>query len=395
MKKQLLIPLFTLSILMIATVLVILYGKGYRFSFEKGRPDLSGTGLLVATSIPDGAQVFINGHLTTATDNTINLAPGSYEVKIIKEGYFPWNKKIIVKNEVVAKADAYLFPTAPKLENITSIGVNNPVLDPTQTKIAYNVASQSAVTKNGVYVLDMSARPILTLQSAATQIADDTLGSFSTSLLSWSPDASQLIATISGQATYLLNSRGFNQNPQDVTETIAGVNTTWNKQETQKEKARLNALSSKLRTLVVNNFNVIGWSLDETKVLYRAKVSAKLPTIITPRMIGANSTEEQRSLKKDSVYTYDLKEDRNYLILDSLNTTSKPLSWFPDSKHLLYVNNQKVEIMEYDGQNITTIYAGPFVNDYVFSWPDATKIVILTNLGNPNISANLYTIGLK
>ncbi|MCL4354585.1 PEGA domain-containing protein [Patescibacteria group bacterium] len=395
MKKQLLIPLLTLSILLVATILVILYGKGYRFSFERGKPDLSGTGLLVATSIPDGAQVFINGHLTTATDNTINLAPGSYEVKITKEGYFPWNKKIIVKKEVVAKADAYLFPTAPKLENITSIGVSNPVLDPTQTKIAYNVSSQSALTKNGVYVLDMSARPILTLQSAATQIADDTLGAFSSTLLSWSPDASQLLATISGRATYLLNARGFNQNPQDITETIAGVNSTWSKQENDKEKARLSALSSKTRALVVNNFNVIGWSLDETKVLYKAKASTELPIIISPRMIGANSTEEQRSIKKDSVYTYDLKEDRNYKILDSLETTSKPLSWFPDSKHLVYVNNQKVEIMEYDGQNITTVYAGPFVNDYVFSWPDATKIVILTNLGNPNIPANLYTIVLK
>jgi hypothetical protein len=51
--------------------------------------------------------------------------------------------------------------------------------------------------------------------------------------------------------------------------------------------------------------------------------------------------------------------------------------------------------MDYDGQNKTTIYAGPFIDDYVFSWPDGSKILILTNLGNPSILPNLYTIGLK
>ena len=395
MRKQLLIPLLTLSVLLIVTVLVILYGTGYRFTFDKGRPDLSGTGLLVATSTPDGAQVFINDHLTTATDNTINLAPGTYDVKITKEGYFSWEKQIVVKKEVVAKADAFLFPTAPKLENITSIGVDKPVLDPTQTKIAYDVSSQSAVTKRGIYILDMSARPILTLQSAATQIVDDTLGNFSTSTLNWSPDASQIIATVSGQTSYLLSARGFNQSPQDITETIASIHADWDKQEADKEKARLDALPSKLRPVVVSNFDILSWSLDETKILYKAKGNSDLPIIINPRLIGANSTPEQRSIKKDSVYVYDIKEDRNYKILDSLPATTRPLSWFPDSAHLIYVHDQKVDVMEYDGQNITTVYAGPFINDYVFPWPDATKIVILTNLGNPNIPANLYTIVLK
>ena len=58
------------------------------------------------------------------------------------------------------------------MTSITNIGVLNPVIDPSQTKIAYAVASQSAV-KNGIYVLDMSVSPILTLQNASTQIVQD------------------------------------------------------------------------------------------------------------------------------------------------------------------------------------------------------------------------------
>ena len=55
----------------------------------------------------------------------------------------------------------------------------------------------------------------------------------------------------------------------------------------------------------------------------------------------------------------------------------------------------KIDMMEYDAQNQTTVYAGPFVDDLCFPWPDATRLVILTNLGNPTITPNLYTIGLK
>src|SRR5258708_27270290 len=119
MRRQVIISLSILLFLAIATIAVILYAKGYTFGFQSGKPEFSGTGLLVATSIPDGAQVFINEHLTTATDNTINLPPGQYAVKIYKEGYSPWMKTILVQKEVVAKAEALLFPTAPNFEPIT------------------------------------------------------------------------------------------------------------------------------------------------------------------------------------------------------------------------------------------------------------------------------------
>jgi Tol biopolymer transport system component len=216
--------------------------------------------------------------------------------------------------------------------------------------------------------------------------------------LAWSPDGSQLMATISAlssETTYLLDPKTLNQTPSDITETMASVNPIWQKQQAEKDKAQMDSLPSKLKKLVTGNFKILSWSADETKILYTALDTTSLPTIITPRLIGTNSTPEQRDLKKDAVYVYDIKEDRNYKILDSLTGTEVPLTWFPDSKHLIFVHNQKVDIMEYDSTNLTTVYAGPFVDHYVFPWPDGSKIVILTNLGNPSIDPNLYTITLK
>src|ERR1035437_9809308 len=242
--KKLIIPTLIVLFLIAGTIVVVLLGRGYGLNLNGSGPILAGTGLLVATSSPDGAQVIINGHLTTATDNTINLAPGEYDVKIFKEGYFPWQKKITIKKEVVSKADALLFPTAPQLTSITNVGIQNPVLDPTDTKLAYTVASQSA-TKNGIYVLDMSIRPIITLQNASTQLVDDTIVSFSRSTFTWSPDSAQMLAIIPGESlttTYLLQTNGINQAQQDVTETIASVNASWLKMKTEKDTARMNSL---------------------------------------------------------------------------------------------------------------------------------------------------------
>lgn len=395
MKKQYWISLFIVFCLLFGTVLVVLYGKGYRFNLDRGKPDLSGTGLLVVTSNPDGAQVFINDHLTTATNNTINLSPSVYEVKIFKEGYFTWQKKIKIQKEVVAKADALLFPTAPNLENITASGVENPVMDPSMTKIAYTVSSQTN-KKNGVYVLDMTVRPILTLQSASTQIVNNVNDEFSKAILSWSPDGKELLATISSSlanpTVYLLSASNFNDNQKDVTATLDLVKNSWEKEKLEKETSRLNTLKQPLRKMIMENFNIISWSLDETKILYEASISASLPIIVTPRLIGVDSTPEERSIKEDSLYVYDIKEDKNYVLQED---GKSKLVWFPDSKHLINLTDKKINILEYDGANSTTVYAGPFVDNYVFPWPNGSKIVILTNLNNPNIPANLYGIGLK
>lgn len=382
--------------------MLILYGKGYRFGFGEGKIGFSETGLLVATSSPNGAQVFVDGHLTTATDNTINLRPGTYAIKIYKEGYFPWEKKIKVQKEVVSKAEATLFPTNPKLEGISLNGIDNPSLDPSQTRITYTLSSQSP-RKNGAYVLDMSTRPIITLQSGSTQIADDTTDTFSKAKLSWSPDGQQIIAAISGEnrqpTIYLLQADGFNQSPKDITATLSTYQDQWEKDKQDKEKSRLIGLKSNLRQMISENFRVIAWSPDDTKVLYEASQSATLPIVINPRIIGADSEIEERTLTKSNTYVYDIKEDKNFRI-DAGNTKKTSnwlpsLAWFPDSKHLIFVEDKKINIFEYDNSNITTVYAGPFLDSYIFPWPNGSKLVILTDLGNPDLSPSLYTVGLK
>lgn len=396
LNKQIVFSLLTFSCLILATVAVILYGKGYRFGFGEGKIELKGTGLLVARSIPDGAQVLVNGKLETATDNTINLPPGEYTIKIFKEGYFPWEKNVKIQTEVVTRAEALLIPSAPKLESITDLGANDPIIDPTLTKIAFKVSSQSAV-RNGIYVFDMKSNPLLTLQSSSTQIADDAFDIFSESDISWSPDGQDLIATISGEldisTSYLLDTDRINSQPFNVTNTLASVNATWERLRTARERSVRDSLPRPLRQMAGSDLKSLSLSPDKNKLLYQASRSANLPIVIKPRLIGVNSTPETRQIEAGQFYVYDLKEDRNYKL--DANNFSGSYSWFTDSKHIIFLRNNELHIIDFDGLNDITVYAGPFVNGYIFPWADATRIVVLTNLGNNKITPNLYTISLK
>lgn len=397
MKRVVISSIIILLLILIGTVVAVFYARGYRFNPED--PNfLQGTGVLVLTSRPDGARVYINDELRTATNNTINLSPGTYEVRIEEDGYFPWKKTIEVKEEVVSSANALLFPIAPRLESITLTGASNPVLDETKSLIAYTVSSGSAA-RNGIYTLDMNARAILPLGGGETQIANDTLALLSSSMLTFSPNNTQVLASIPGQLTssyFLLSSRSFNANPQNVTTTIETLQEEWDEQSELRDRQLINSLPRKVRTVAADLFSNPILSEEEDKILYTASKSASIPILIEPRLPGTNSTPEKRNITEGNQYVYDMKEDRNYLVFDSeKENTPITFQWHPDSSHLIYVKDAKVNVMEYDGGNVTTVYAGPFENGFVFPWPDGSSIVVLTNLNIPGAPTNLYRISLK
>ena len=410
-KSQLRISIIVLIILLVGTALAILYARGYRFGVDTGgKPQLSKTGILNAQSTPPGSNVWINDHLTTATNNSINLTPGQYKVSIGKDGYHGWSKNVMIQKEVVTSTDARLWPAAPTLQSLSTFGIQDPVMDPSGSKLAFKIVNQNA-RKNGIYVLDMTTRnfPVLIGQSTSTQVANDTFDNFSQAKLSWSPDGEELIASVSSQLTggpayYLLEANTLNETPQDITPTLDSVTEVWQTQRTTKDQARMNTLKPKVRELVRNNFDIIAWSPDETKILYQAKRTTDLPVIITPRRIGNNLLYERRDLEENHVYVYNIPEDVNTRVMETsqefcdltLDTcTNRPLTWFPDSNHLIYVNDRKINIVEDDGSNMTTVYAGPFEDHFVFPWPDGSRLVILTNLGNTNIAPTLYSISLR
>jgi hypothetical protein len=301
----------------------IFWARGYRPDLSDGK--MKGTGMLVANSFPTGAQVFINDKLTTATDNTLNLNPGTYKIKITKDGYLPWEKNLKLEKELVTQTNALLFPTAPDLQALTFTGAIDPVPSPDGQKIAYKVASSSASAKNGLFVLQMSSNP-LSFKTNVQLIASLDLFDFLNAKLIWSPDSSQLLAyqTDNNQniiSSVLLDASKNNLYVEDQTFNLTNILDDWEKDSQLVMEQRWKKLPEKLQQIFKNNTSSVHWSPNEEKILYTATDSATIPNNLINSLPASSSQEEQRQLQKGNIYVYDTKEDKNFFITRAdLNT---------------------------------------------------------------------------
>lgn len=427
-NKRLAITIITAFVLIGATLLAINFAKGYRLDFKQRK--LAETGLLVANSFPSGASVYINDKLTTATNNTLNLAPGDYLVKIVKDGFIPWEKKLPLKKELVTQTNVRLFPSVPDLKSLTFNGAINMTPSPDGEKMAYAVATASSSLKNGLWILDLSSNPIA-FSRDPRQIAQENKSiDFTKAKLVWSPNSKQILVWTSN-ASYLIDVDKINtlNSSNEYTWQLTILLSDWENEIKLKNQEKFKKLPLGFQPIASESAKNIYFSPDEEKVLYTAIKPAQLPDNMIPPLPASNNQPQQRNLEPDKIYVYDLKEDRNFYIADSVvqkeetqptnlkkktDTSitigkrlddltnkysplfSQSIQWFPSSRHLIKVEADKIVIMEYDASNINVIYAGPFENNFVYPWPDSNKLLILTSLNSHSkLPANLYAIDLK
>jgi hypothetical protein len=399
--RSIFISIVTLCSIIAVAAVVIAYGRGYRLDFKKS--SLKPTGLISATSDPVGAEVSVDGTLKTATNNSFSIDPGFYTIRITKESYIPWEKKIRVQGEVVSAVNAFLFPTNPSLSPLTTLGIANPSLSPDGTKVAYTIPAKhldaTSAKKSGLWYYELSEGP-LGRNRDPIQLDSTNNFDFAAGRITWSPDATQLLVENTGASR--LYTLGKPNIFTDVTITRQTLIDDWNAAKIDTEKQKLAAFKPTIVNMATSSAKIISFSPDETKILYEATASATIPQVIVPPLIGTNSTTEDRNIKLGKLYVYDSKEDKNYFVLDkkelpaAKTLATAPLHWFPTSKHLLLTLQGKIDVMEYDRTNWITIYSGPFVDDFVAPWSNGSRIIILTNLNGDALSLpNLYTVNLR
>ncbi len=394
-KKSLFMMLFVSVFVVLGTFAIVFFAKGYKIT-TKGKISFLATGIISATSKPKAASVYIDDKLITATDDTLSLTPGNYQIKIVKDGYLPWQKDIEIKKEVVYQTNTQLFRSSPDLKAITTTGAINPTLSPNGNLVIFSVASASASKDNGLYLLRLSDTAVSLFKNPIEQLSPNYQNiDWSDYLFIFSPNSKQVIAknTIKN-INYLINLTNTItlKNLYDVTARLPIIQQEWKLQEKEIIKAKLEALPLELHPFISTESakNTL-LNNDETKVLYLAQSNGSLKAdIITPP--PAQSTQAQvRDINKDNFYVYDLEDDTNYLIgsKELLN-----ISWIPNSNNLIYVENQEIKTVEYDNTNKQTLFAGIFNKNNVFTWLDGSKIITLIAPYN-NAQENLYSISIR
>lgn len=396
-KKSILTILTVIVFVLGGTFLITIFARGYKLSFNlKNTPSFSSTGIISATSKPKGASVYVNDKLVTATDDTLNLSPDEYTIKIVEDGYLPWEKKIQVKKEVVYQTNTNLFRSVSDLKPITLTGAINPTLSPDGDFVVYSVASASAAKDNGLYLLQLVDNSIpFSKGSSKLLLSNQSNIDWSKYTFTFSPDSKQVLAQNKTNSTaYLLNIDSIDtKSLYDVSLKLSLIEKDWQTQIQEIIKTKLAKLPKELTEFISTaSAQDILFTSDDKKILYLTNKDGNLiKNIITPP--PAQSTQTQnRDIKANSYYVYDIEDDTNFLI-GSKDTIYQP-KWLNNSYNLVFVEDQKIQTIEYDATNKQTLFAGNFDKNAVYPWLDGSKIVTLTVPYN-EAKENLYAIYIK
>lgn len=395
------IVFFTITLIVVGALglFAAYYAKGYKFDIDtlKFQPN----GILVLKSEPDGASVYINGELKSATDANISIAPGIYDIEVKKDGYFNWYKRLTIEKEVVTQANISLFKTVPSLSPVTYIGAVNPVMSKDGSKIVYSVLPRKGIDddKTGLWTLDAYSLP-LGFSTSPTRITDADMTDAS---YIFSPEGDQILLTIS-KGIFLLESKSFTSQNNMINIAAQEDETLvdWKSKEEVTNQSLIKNLPSELADILSRKTSSFVFSPNDNMILYTASTSAILPDNLIKQLPGASTQSQERELKAGRTYVYDIKEDRNFLITDkpvtinnSDNSQTAALRWMSSSLHLLLADAGEISIMDYDGTNRQVVYSGSYIAPYAFPFSNTTKLLVLTNLGAASASANLYTLTVK
>lgn len=394
-KRSLLVIFFVLIFIIVTTVGITFFANGYQIS-TKGKISFLATGIISATSKPKGASVYVDEKLLATTDNAINLPPGNYNIKIVKDGYLPWQKNIQVQKEIAYQTNTQLFRSSPDLKPLTVTGAINPAVSPDGSLIVFSVASASAAKTNGLYLIGLSDNVVFLIKNEAKQLSSNLPNlDWSKFTFTFSPNSKQILAhNATNNSNYLidLSTTTDFKNLYDVTAKLSLIKEDWDLQEQQIIKNNLTLLPTELQQFISTSSakNTV-FNIDNTMVLYLAQTDGTLKKdIISPP--PAQSTQTQsRDIKKDNYYIYDLKDDTNFWL--GTKDLYRP-QWIANSNNIIYIEDQKIQTIEYDHTNQQTLFAGNFNKDAVYPWLDGSKIITLIAPYN-NAQENLYSITIK
>jgi len=117
-KRRTILALCVLIFLLIVP-LFLFYTVGYRWDLKLG---FYKTGGLYISSPVTGSKIFVNSKEKKQTNIfqsgvfLQSLKPNKYSILVTKDDYWPWQKTLVVKEQLVTEARAILIPKEPKGE---------------------------------------------------------------------------------------------------------------------------------------------------------------------------------------------------------------------------------------------------------------------------------------
>lgn len=109
--------------------IVLSYSLGYKIDYAAFK--IYKTGMIYVKSNPSGASIYINGrpHRDITPARIEELKPGAYMIEVWRNGFYPWQKELMVRPNMVTEADdIVLFPIPQEISKMSEREVEDFVI---------------------------------------------------------------------------------------------------------------------------------------------------------------------------------------------------------------------------------------------------------------------------
>jgi hypothetical protein len=203
---------FSLALYLILLPIILAYSLGYHVDFHKFV--IYKTGILSLKSTPSGASIYVNGKpypdITPARIE--ELRPGTYSIEVKRENFYPWQKDLTVRANMVTRAEnILLFPTLQEMGMVSDRETDNFFIPDDKSQIYY-------MMKSGLYKSNMDGTNFKKLSSYSDWPSDILSKKFS-------PDGKKvLFFSKNGIWAIYLNGRDITKdgNAAEVEEVLSG-----------------------------------------------------------------------------------------------------------------------------------------------------------------------------
>ncbi|MFA5076363.1 MAG: PEGA domain-containing protein [Patescibacteria group bacterium] len=405
--------IFILLFLATAPILV-LYTAGYRYNFKKG--EVQKTGSISIKAFPYDSEIYFENVNQTGyrPDNTVrivNLKPGEHEIKINKDGYYPWQKKV----EIYSGTNTFVDKVILFKQNLPEQVINNKIslsqLAPDQGKIAYVATGQ---TSDQIYIFNY--------QNLQTTLVNQT--NLKINAVDWSENSAQLLLTTESD-DYLIYDLTKSKEPSDIT-TITNVSMDkvfWDKTNNYtlyglsgRAIYQINTLTKEYRIIHyfpsdTEDTNISDFIAENKNLFYIQttadgsylnKIDLDQPKKPAARILKlARADNYQFYYNKNLTITIlDTTKQKMYLIAPHfesiiLEAEAKNFNWDSKDKKLVYYNDFELYIYDLDtknnklitrfGQIIKRAYLIPKIEYIAFLVDNSLQIAELDERGKRNI----------
>lgn len=394
------IYLFFILIFVIIVPLIILYTQGYRYNFKRGK--VQKTGIFIISSIPKKADVYLNGKLIIGDQTPSHiekLLPADYEIKLTKDGYHDWTKKLqIFENSTTFAEDVILWKNTLPIQ-IAKYQIINWLTAPDNKKAVFITNDRKIVS------LDFNSKETYDIYQA-NQYANP-------QILEWS-NTSKKILIKSNNKYLIIDTERYYIKPTEINDdnyklikwnlnndnSIYALNTSgvWRIDLFTKEKKLI--FDKEVTDFLINNDEIYYYYKD---IVYKQRLTdSKNPEIIDgikcsdchflnydfnkliltnteskeffiidPELKNKTISKEAKNfnwLNKDTIlfyndweiWIYELNKKEPELITRIGSGINEAL-WHTDGRHIIFTSEDSLKIIELDNRelrNIINLFSG-------------------------------------